>query len=339
MKELTDENGHAIPNSISEKLWIDVDNTKLGLIIKSVNPENPILLLLGGGPGIPENLLEIYSPSNLEKYFTVCYINYRGTGLSFDKNLKKEDLTSETYFNDCIIVVNYLRQRFNKEKIYLMGHSFGTYMGLNIVYSHPELFMAYIGMSMITDQSLSEQYSYQYMCKTYKELGNDKKLKELEKYSTVFETNKGIDFNDPLTLEYFNNYRDKDMHELGVGTTRTMKSVITGIFFRSFLMSEFSLMERINIWRAKIFTNGAPVISDAFNFNAFETVKELKIPFYVFAGKYDYTTVYDLQRKYFDKVKAPEKNFYTFENSAHSPLFEENEKAINIILKDIFKKN
>ena len=117
MKKLVDENGNVIEGSISEKIWLDTDGTKLGLIIKSENPNNPVLLVLGGGPGIPEYLLEDTYDSHLYKYFTVCYINYRGTGLSYDKNINKESLTSEKYFEDAITVTNYLRGRFNKEKI------------------------------------------------------------------------------------------------------------------------------------------------------------------------------------------------------------------------------
>jgi len=338
MDVIKNENENFIPESISEKLWIEVENTKLGLIIKSVNSENPVLLLLGGGPEIPEYFLESEYGSNLDKYFTLCYINYRGTALSYDKNLKKENLTSEAYFNDCITVAKYLCKRFNKNKIFLLGHSFGTYIGLNIANRHPELFHAFIGMSIITDQNHSEQLAYQYMYDTYKAQGKINRVKELEKYKPLFESKKAINFEDPLTKQYFEKVRDSYMHELGIGTTHNMKSVITGIFFPSFLMKDFSFIEKNNVWKAKIFTTGAPIKTDSFNFNAFETIKELKIPFYVFAGKHDYTTAYALQEKYFDQISAPEKKFYTFENSAHSPLFEENEKALDIILKDILKK-
>jgi len=332
-------NEKEIPNRIFEKIWIDVQDSKLGLIINSENPENPVLLFLGGGPGIPEYLLESEYPSNLEKYFTVCYVNYRGTALSYDKNLNRENLTSEIYINDCITVTNYLRKRFNKEKLFLLGHSFGTYIGLNLANRYPEFFNAYIGMSMITDQYQSEEIAYHYMYETYRVQDKKNKLKELEKYSKIFESAKEINFNDKLTNQYFNKMRDCSMHELGIGTTHEMKSVITGIFFPSFRIKDFSLIEKINIWKAKIYSSGAPVITDSFNFNAFESIKELKIPFYVFAGIHDYTTAYSLQQKYFSQVNAPEKKFYSFENSAHSPLFEENEKALRIILQDILKRN
>lgn len=119
------------------------------------------------------------------------------------------------------------------------------------------------------------------------------------------------------------------MHALGVGTTRNMKSVITGIFFPSLRMTDYSLKERINIWRGKSFVN--QTMQEIFAFNAFETVKSVNVPVYFFAGKYDYTCCYELQKEYFDFLEAPEKYFFTFESSAHSPLFEEPEKAEEII--------
>lgn len=108
-----------------------------------------------------------------------------------------------------------------------------------------------------------------------------------------------------------------------------MKSVITGIFFPSLRMTDYTLKERINIWRGKSFVN--KTMQNIFTFNAFETVQSVDVPVYFLAGRYDYTCCYELQKEYFDFLNAPRKDFYTFENSAHSPLFEEPEKSEEII--------
>lgn len=73
-------------------------------------------------------------------------------------------------------------------------------------------------------------------------------------------------------------------------------------------------------------------------FNAFDTIHSLEIPVYFLVGAYDYTCCYSLQRQYFNVIKAPLKGFYTFDNSAHSPLFEEPEKAIKILKEDVLNK-
>jgi pimeloyl-ACP methyl ester carboxylesterase len=121
------------------------------------------------------------------------------------------------------------------------------------------------------------------------------------------------------------------MHDLGVGTTRNMDSVITGIFFPSLRCKAYTWQERINIWRGKANSTRFPVVDDSINFNAFNEVSSLQIPVYFFAGKYDYTCCYALQYKYYEYVDAPKKEFYVFENEAHSPIFEAPQYAQKLI--------
>ena len=121
-----DNNGKILPDSISEKTYIDVDGAKIGLLITGKSRSNPVLLFLGGGPGIPEYLLEYQNPSKLADIFTVCYLEYRGTSISYNSHINVDSLTTECYLSDAAAVTKYLRNRFSQEKIYLMGHSFGT---------------------------------------------------------------------------------------------------------------------------------------------------------------------------------------------------------------------
>lgn len=127
------------------------------------------------------------------------------------------------------------------------------------------------------------------------------------------------------------------MHKLGVGTTRNMNSVISGLFFPSLRVKAYTIAERINIWKGKKASNKFKVSDESHDFNAFDDVKSLEIPIYFFAGKYDYTCVESLQRKYYDNVNAPYKKYYLYENSAHSPIFEEYDKTNNYI-KEILNK-
>ena len=120
------------------------------------------------------------------------------------------------------------------------------------------------------------------------------------------------------------------MHDLGVGTTRKMRSVITGIFFPSLRCKTYTVKERLNIWKGKAISMKFPVVSEGIRFNAFEDVDSLEIQIYFFAGKYDYTCCYYLQKEFYERINATIKEFYSFDNSAHSPLFEEPKKAIRI---------
>lgn len=302
---------------IGEKIFIDIGGIQQGMILKGNDLKKPVLLFLSGGPGIPEYFMEYQYPTFLEDEFIVCFWDWRGTGLSYGKSVAPETMTREKFITDTFEVTEYLRKRFEADKIYLAAHSFGTSIGIQAIAERPELYNGYIAVSQIADQPRSEQLAYEYMLSLCEKEDNRSLSGQLK--------------DNPFGTEsYFNSgVRDKAMHTLGVGTTRNMKSVITGIFFPSLRMTDYSLKERINIWRGKMFAN--KTMQDTFTFNAFDAVKSVNVPVYFLAGKYDYTCCYELQKEYFDFLEAPEKYFYTFENSAHSPLFEEQEKAEEII--------
>ncbi len=325
-----DERGHALAGSISEKIYVDINGASLGMFIMAKDQSNPVMLLLGGGPGIPEYLLEQEYPTGLEEKFVVCYLEYRGTSLSYKSGMDSASMTLDQYVDDVVGVTNYLRGRFKQDKIYLMGHSFGTYIGINTAYRNPELYHSYIAMAQISDSRKSEILAYQYMLEQYKANGNNNMVKRFKEFP--------IAASDEAFAEYFvSGLRDTAMHELGVGTTRAMRSVISGIFFPSLRCGAYTQMERINIWRGKAFAQTTPVAMSVRSFNAFEEISEIEIPIYFFGGAYDYTVCYSLQQDYYDNIKAPLKAFYTFENSAHSPLFEEPKKAIEILAADVLQ--
>lgn len=327
-KPFLDDKGNAIDGSISEKIFLEMNDTSLGMFIMAKDPNKPVLLFLGGGPGIPEYFLEQEFPVKLEDEFVVCYLEYRGTSLSYHPDIPLETMTIEQYISDAVGVTDYLLDRFGQEKIYLMGHSFGTYVGIQTASQHPELYHAYIAMAQIADQKKSELLAYTYMYEQYQATGNTKMTKQFDRYP--------VQTSDQAYQQYAkSSLRDTAMHDLGVGTTHTMHSVITGIFFPSLRCTVYTPTERINIWRGKAFAQTTPVGLGCAQFNAFDAVPTLDIPIYFFAGIYDYTCCYSLQKEYYEQVQAPLKAFYTFDNSAHSPLFEEPEKALNILRQDI----
>ncbi len=321
-----DKNGETIKNSLAEKCYLNIDNGDLGMIIMAKDISAPVLLVCGGGPGIPEYLLEDMHPSCLVDKFVVCYLEYRGTGLSYSSEIKAEDMTTERYISDVLAVTNYLSERFGQDKIYIMGHSFGSYIAIKTAQQYPDYYNAYIAMAQNCNQTESEYLAYDYMKSQYEEAGNTRMV---EKFTEC-----PIRESEEMYNKYFSSsLRDMAMHELGVGTTREMNSVITGIFFPSLRCKAYTWQERINIWRGKTFSTKFPVVEESTNFNAFDEVPSLQIPIYFFAGKYDYTCNYDLQYEFFEQIEAPIKEFYTFENSAHSPIFEEPEKALELIEK------
>jgi pimeloyl-ACP methyl ester carboxylesterase len=327
-KPFVDESGNILEGSISEKIFVDINGTSLGMFIMAKDNSKPVLLFLGGGPGIPEYLLEQNYPTELENEFVVCYLEYRGTSLSYNPEISADTMTTEQYISDVVEVTKYLSERFEQDKVYLMGHSFGTYIGLKTASQYPQLYHAYIAMAQIVNQPESEKTAYSYMLEQYQTAENTKMVEKFEDYPILT--------SDETYERYLTSLlRDTAMHELGVGTMRDMNSVITGIFFPSLRCTVYTPTERVNIWRGKTFAQTTSVTVDSGQFNAFNDVPTLDIPIYFLAGTYDYTCCYSLQQEYYNYVQAPIKGFYIFGNSAHSPLFEEPEKAIAILTPDV----
>jgi pimeloyl-ACP methyl ester carboxylesterase len=319
-----DEKGKPLAGSISEKIHVPVNGMEQGMIIKSKNATHPVLLYLHGG--LPDYFLTPKYPTGLEDYFTVVWWEQRGSGLSYDPDIPPKAITLEQLLSDTKEVTNYLRRRFGKEKIYLMGRSGGTFIGIQAAARTPELYHAYIGVAQMTDQLTSEQLAYEYMLEQFKEKGNKKMVRKLE--AAPVTTANG-------TPAAYLALRDKAMHSLGIGTTHKMKTVITGMFLPSLTFREYTLSEKINLWRAKA-RSGVSVLWDTILVTDLtKQVPEIDIPVYFFHGIYDYTVSYPLAKSYLAQIKAPLKGFYTFNHSAHSPLFEEPVLVRKIIENDV----
>ena len=320
-----DENGSPLAGSISEKIRVSINGVEQGMFIKSKDESNPVLLFLHGGPGMPEYFLTQRYPTGLENDFTVVWWERRGAGLSYSPDIPLETMTVEQSIADTLAVTNYLRQRFGKEKIYLMGHSGGSFIGIQAAARAPELYYAYIGMAQMAYQVKSEKLAYEYMLPEFKKNGNTRMARILEENPVTMTV--------PLPPAY-DAARDAAMHTLGIGTTRDMKSVVTGIFLPSWTFPEYTLGEKINLWRGKI-SSHAILWNEMIATDLTQQVTELDLPVYFFHGIYDYTCSYTLAKSYFEQLEAPLKGFYTFEQSAHSPVFEEPEKMQKILLEDV----
>ncbi len=330
-EQVKDKNGNPLEGSISEKIFVTIGGVKQGMFIIGKNLNNPVLLYVHGGPAFPNYFLfEKYRPG-LEDYFTVCYWEQRGGGLSYSQDIPLETMNFEQFTTDAIEVSNYLRDRFGKDKIYLMAHSGGTPIAIQAAAKAPQLYHAYVGIAQVTNQTESEKIAYQYIVEKYTELGSKPALKELGKFSIIN--------SDSFLLPFFKSMvRDKSMHELGIGTMRIMKSVFWGVFIPVWTCRAYTIKEKINIWTSKFtFIKKAKFNYQLFNMDIPALITSLDIPVYFFSGKYDLTVNATLSEAYLKKLQAPVKGFYIFENSAHSPIFEEPEKLKEIIEKDILK--
>jgi pimeloyl-ACP methyl ester carboxylesterase len=318
-----DHSGKQVVGSISEKIKVNINGVQQGMFIKGKNARNPVLLYLHGG--MPDYFLTEHYPTGLDECFTVVWWDQRGSGLSFSADVPPESVNPGQLASDLLEVTNYLRERFGQEKIYLMGHSGGTFIGIQAAARTPELYHAYMGVAQMSNQLESERLAHGYMLRRFRVEGNTKMVRRLEAARVGDRV--------PLPDSYLK-VRDVAMHALGVGTTHDMRSIVTGLLLRSLLSREYTLSEKIGMWRGKIFS-GSRLWNAQLSTDLTQQVTRLEVPVYFFHGVYDYTVSYRLARSYYERLDAPVKGFYTFEQSAHSPLFEEPARMREIVRADV----
>jgi pimeloyl-ACP methyl ester carboxylesterase len=319
-----DDSGTLVPDSISEKIRVQINGVEQGMFIKSRRASHPVLLYLHGG--IPDYFLTKRYPTGLDEDFTVVWWDQRGSGLSYHAGMSPASATVEQLVSDAVEVTHYVRKRFGQEKIYLMGRSGGTFLGIQVAARFPDLYRAYVAVGQMSNQLASERLAYDYMLQRFKNDRNSRMVRKLEAA--------------PVTIEHgvpagYLRVRDEAMHGLGVGTMRDMRSVVTGLFFPSLRNREYTLGEKINLWRGKAAMGVSSMWTEVLATDLAEHVPRVGIPVYFLHGAHDYTVSYPLAKAYYQRLEAPVKGFYTFDQSAHSPLFEEPEKTCRIMREDV----
>ena len=178
MRLLAPRGRHPAREAVTEKVFADVNGVRQGMFIECAYPARPVLLFLHGG--LPEYFLTDRYPTGLDDDFTVVWWEQRGTGLSYSPAIPPGTMTLEQFVADTLSVTDYLRNRFNQEKIYLMAHSGGTFIGLQAAARAPERYHAYIGVAQVVDQRRSETLAYDYMLERFRQERNRGMVRKLE---------------------------------------------------------------------------------------------------------------------------------------------------------------
>ena len=318
---LVKENGSPYINGIALIEKRDIGGVEQSLIIRSKNIDKPVLLYVHGGPGSPEYPFIQHFETDLEEYFTVCYWEQRGAGLSYSKNIPPESMTLEQFVEDAREVTMYLLDKFNKEKVFIMGHSWGTLLASHTVNRFPELYHAYFGIGQVGNQLESEKISYEFAIAEAKIQRDEKAIKKLSEIGPPpYRGNE--EWLEALMVE--RKYVGKFGGALRQGNF--MKMAVTA----TINCREYRLKDKMNYMKAnnESLRHLWPTVLEA---NLIEDVPSQSIPVYIFQGRYDFQTSYDVAWRYYEQLEAPIKEFYTFENSAHSPNYEEKERFEELV--------
>ena len=152
-----DAAGKLLPDSIASLERVMLGGVEQGMLIRGSNVDNPVLLYLHGGPGTSElGMVRQHNMPALEKHFTVVVWDQRGAGMSYSARHPESAMTVEQFIADTHELTQLLRQRFGQAKVYLVGHSWGSALGVLTAQRYPDLHHAYVGVGQVVrrDQRL-----------------------------------------------------------------------------------------------------------------------------------------------------------------------------------------
>ena len=308
---LLDQNGETYPNGIAERVMIDVGDMKLGAFLLGENADNPVLLYMHGGPGMPSLFLdEAHTyPERLEKYFTVCYLEQRGTASSYDKNMSLDKLNYAVMIEDTKLVTDYLSERFGQEKIYLFGVSWGTYLTTKTAHKYPDSYMAVINSGQIADSVRSERETYDYLLTLTAESGDTKALELLKKY------NPDENPDALVTAEYLYNVRGPLVEKYRIGSSRFKTMGLMNIIGASLSFKGYTVPEKLSAYKSSMIS--LEHVGESAPGDILYHFTQQQVPFFILMGEYDYQTTANLAREFYNKLDAPIKEFVLFKNAAH----------------------
>ncbi len=311
-----DAKGNIVPGSVAVMEKHTIGGLPQMLWFRGVSVTNPVLIVLHGGPGASELALFRHYNNELEKHFLVVYWEQRGTGRSFYPNLPSETMMMRQFVSDLDEVVRLVKDRFRKDKVILLGHSWGTAVGTLYAYEHPENVAAYLGIGQVANMPRGEKASYDYALEQARQHENAKAVDELERIGLPPHTVQEM-FTSRKWVEQFGGSFHADMNTGDL--ILSALSTTEGSWWDLILFGRGNQFSLRHLW------------TEFRDFNLGETYLEFKVPIFFLEGRYDWQVPAVVAETYFNKIKAPYKEFVWFETSAHNVPFEE-PKAFNTFL-------
>lgn len=321
-----DFNKIVTPNGVEESYEITVGGVKQWVFVRGQDRDNPIILLVHGGPASPMAPVAWLFQRPIEEYFTVVNYDQRASGKTYaanDTTNLGKTIYIDQYVNDAIELVAFIKRKYGKGKVILMGHSWGTIIGMRAALKRPDLFYAYVGIGQVINSQDNERLSAEYALKQATRQKNEVALQELRSISPY-------PGNQIITRERIIVARKWPQYYGGLSAYRTNSFY----YFKAPLLSPvYTAGDVAAIDKGSQFTLGR-ILPEFLNVD-FKSVKSFPVPVFLFMGRHDYTTPSEPTDSWLKQVKAPLKKGIWFENSAHLIPLEEPGKMLLTLVNEV----
>jgi pimeloyl-ACP methyl ester carboxylesterase len=317
---IVDEKGRTPGNSIAELIELELNGRKQWVSLRGWDKNAPVLLFLAGGPGGTQMAAVRHELAELEKHFVVVNWDQPGSGKSYYGE-KTKNINAHTYIQDGHTLTEYLKDRFSQDKIYLMGESWGSALGIFLVDKYPESYHAFIGTGQMVDFAETERLDYKKALEIARSKNDTGIIKRLMANGMPPYYGKDVTWKSAVYLNYLSAYMagNPDIHNPGYNTLRDIGS------------PEYGLLDKINFFRGIINTYNH-VYQQLYNINMRTDYTELAVPLYFFLGRHDVNAPTALVEEYVEVLNAPYKEIVWFEHSGHSPWVNERDMFIEEVL-------
>ena len=324
---LHDREGKELQLEVDSIEKVSLNGTEQSIYLAGTDSDNPVILWLDGGPGGSEvGWVRTYLGPLHEEFTIVCW-DQRGVAASYAA--AKEGLEIEDFVQDTIALSELLRERFNQEKIFLLGHSWGGFIGALAAVERPDLFHAYIGAAPHVNSTENDTIGYHMILEGARKSGDYKTVRKLEELGTP-------------------PYEKYDKHGNLVGDGDAYYAVLSRLYkysphapsdgsFRSekmFLAPEHSLLSKINLVRGLV-RSIKTVYPKARHMSLEEKAVYFQIPVFIINARYDVSCVAEITERWFNNLEAPMKQILWLEHSGHNGIYTESDAFIHFMRKTV----
>jgi pimeloyl-ACP methyl ester carboxylesterase len=314
--EVRDDHGRVAAGSIAVLEPVQINGVEQWLWIRGRDDSNPVLLFIHGGPGTPETAWLAHYNQALADDFVVVAWEQRGAGKSYAAGrADPAAMGLEQLIADTRAVTRHLHQRFDQQRIYLVGHSWGTLLAAHAVHRAPGDYHALVSIAQVSHSVREEHAIHTWVLDRARADGNRRAIAQLQALDVPSEGRLSLD-DLSVRLKWVNRYGGGVMHRPGA-----MRE-LAWVMARS---RAYTTIEKVRYFRGEAFSL-THLYDELAAVDLFAQIPAIEVPVWFVHGRHDHQVPLEVARDYYEALDAPAKRFVVFENAAHSPLFEDPER-------------